>query len=99
VKQNAPDSEGKMTTFCLVLWGIIMFFGVLFWRRYPPNHEFRRVSLLMMVLATCFLPIMAILDYQGSEERQSSSAADAAAVEQLQTLQRSWRENRPARQP
>jgi hypothetical protein len=77
----------EMASFCLWLWGIIMVLGVLFWRRYPPGHEFRRVSLVLMVVATCILPIFAIADLEDTER--------LAAVKQLEALQRAWRENHP----
>jgi hypothetical protein len=71
--------------------GIIMVFGVLFWRRYPPGHEFRRVSLVLMVVATIvaagILPIFAIADREDTDR--------LAAVKQLEPLQRAWRENHP----
>jgi O-antigen ligase len=80
-----------MASFCLWLWGIIMVFGVLFWRRYPPGHEFRRVSLVLMVVATIvaagILPIFAIADREDTDR--------LAAVKQLEPLQRAWRGNHP----
>jgi hypothetical protein len=70
-----------MASFCLWLWGIIMVFGVLFWRRYPPGHEFRRVSLVLMVVATIvaagILPIFAIADREDTRQACGSQAARA----------------------
>jgi hypothetical protein len=59
--------------------------------QYPPGHEFRRVSLVLMVVATIvaagILPIFAIADREDTDR--------LAAVKQLEPLQRAWRGNHP----
>jgi hypothetical protein len=56
-----------------------------------PAMEFRRVSLVLMVVATIvaagILPIFAIADREDTDR--------LAAVKQLEPLQRAWRGNHP----
>lgn len=81
----------NMASFFWLLWGIIMVFGVLFWRRYPPGHEFRRYSLIAMVVATCVLPTFAI-----SLRRDPNRQAErGTATQRLDNLQRAWGDNHP----
>jgi hypothetical protein len=91
------DGRSRLTAFLLTLWGIIIFFAVLLWRRYPPGSDFRRASLFIAVLASCILPVLALIDM--ADEDQRGAADQAADAAQLDKLQRAWRANHPRLEP